>query len=93
MKLEAMGTIFCLQKLSQDDQWYVLADMKRGGQNEHSASESVHFFRPHDILGRLYTGGCSAVVGSSKYFYNFKTRKDEQGYLGCIHPITGSDST
>ena len=57
MKLEAVGPMFCLKKLSQDDQWRVLADMKQGGQNDDIASEAVHLFRPHDILGRLYTGG------------------------------------
>ena len=91
MKLEAVGPMFCLKKLSQDDQWRVLADMKRGGQNEHIASEPVHFVRPHDILGRLYTGGWSAVIDASKYFYNFKTKEDERGFLGCIHPITGAE--
>ena len=68
MKLEAVGPMFCLKKLNQDDQWRVLADMKRGGQNDHIASEPVHFVRPHDILGRLYTGGWSAVIDASKYF-------------------------
>lgn len=45
---------------------------------------------PHDILGRRYTGGWSEVLGASKYFYNFKIRSDELGYIICIHPITGA---
>ena len=91
MKLEAVGLIFCLKKLSQDEQWRLLTDMKRGDQNEHIASEPVHFFRPHDIRGRLYTGGWSAVIDASKYFHNFKTREDKLGFFGCIHPIIGSE--
>ena len=90
-KLEAVGPLFCLRKNLQEDQWRVLADMKSGGQNAHIASEPVHFVRPHDVLGRLYTGGWSAVIDASKYFYNFMTVEEERCYLGCIHPITGAE--
>ena len=37
----------------------------------------------------MYTGGFSAVVDASKFFYPFPTHPDDQPYLGLLHPITG----
>ena len=64
-KLEAVGPLSSLRKNLQEDQWRVLSDMKSGGQNAYIASEPVHFIRPYDILGRLYTGGWSAIIDAS----------------------------
>lgn len=81
--------LFCLPKLGQEDQWRCIADMKSGGQNEHIGKDPVHLSRPEDILHRMYTGGYSAVVDASKFFYNFPTLPADRPYLGCIHPKTG----
>ena len=40
------------------------------------------------ILWRIFSGGVSAVVDESKYFFNFPTHVDNHPYLGLIHPIT-----
>jgi hypothetical protein len=37
----------------------------------------------------MYTGGFSAVVDASKFFYQFPTHPDDQPYLGLLHPVTG----
>jgi hypothetical protein len=52
--------------------------------------DPVYLVRTEDILPKLYTGGWSAVADASKHFHNFKTRKNERKYLGCVHPSDGS---
>jgi hypothetical protein len=36
----------------------------------------------------MYSGGYSAVVDASKYFYQFCTHPDDRPYLGLMHPVT-----
>jgi hypothetical protein len=36
----------------------------------------------------MYSGGYSAVVNASKYFYQFCTHPDDCPYLGLMHPVT-----
>ena len=36
----------------------------------------------------MYTGGYSAVVDLSKFFYNFPTHQEDRPYLGILHPGT-----
>lgn len=87
--LKANAPLFCVPKEGQPGQWRPIADMKRGGQNAHIGKDPVHLPRPEDILHRMYTGGYTAVVDASKFFYNFPTAPRDQAYLGCIHPETG----
>jgi len=88
-ELRANAPLFCVPKPGQDGQWRPIADMKRGGQNEHIGKDPVHLPRSDDILPRMYTGGWTAVADLSKFFYNFPTHPDDRLFLGCIHPTTG----
>ena len=63
-------------------------DFKAGGQNEAVGKDPVILNRVDTILPLLYTGGYSAVLDASKFFYKFETRTEDQPYLGVIHPIT-----
>ena len=80
------GPIFCLPKPGQPDQWRVLSDMRRGGQNEAIGPDPTVFPKSGAILEQLYTGGWSAVVDASKFFYQFNTHPSERKFLGCVHP-------
>ena len=40
------------------------------------------------ILDQMYTGGYSAMVDASKFFYQFPTHPDNRPYLGLLHPVT-----
>jgi hypothetical protein len=86
-EIVANGPLFCLPKPGQPGQWRILSDMQRGGQNEAIGSDPTVFPKSGVILEQMYTGGSwSAVVDASKFFYQFRTRRDERKYLGCIHP-------
>jgi hypothetical protein len=67
------GPIFCLPKPGQPGQWRVLSDMRRGGQNAAVGADPTAFPKSGAIVDQLYTGGYSAVVDASKFFYNFPT--------------------
>lgn len=82
--------LFVLPKPGQKDQWRVLADMKKGGQNSHIGRDPVYLPRVGTILPHLYNGGWSAVIDASKFFYQFQTVVIERKYLGLIHPTTGA---
>ena len=41
------------------------------------------------ILDSLYSGGYSAVVDASKFFYQFPTYPQDRTHLGIVHPVTG----
>jgi hypothetical protein len=81
--------LFVVAKEGQVGQWRVIADMLRGGQNSHIAPDPVYLPRVSHIVDLLYTGGFSAVVDASKFFYQFPTHPEDQPYLGLLHPITG----
>jgi hypothetical protein len=87
--LEATAPLFCLPKPGQPGEWRVLADMRRGGQNECIGNDPTIFPKSGHILRSMYSGGYSAVVDASKFFYQFTTRPKERKYMGVVHPITG----
>jgi hypothetical protein len=80
--------LFVVAKEGQVGQWRVIADMLRGGQNSHIAPDPVYLPRVSHIVDLLYTGGFSAVVDASKFFYQFPTHPEDQPYLGLLHPVT-----
>ena len=81
--------LFILPKPGQPGQWRVLADMKKGGQNEVVGKDPVYLNRPSTVLPHLYSGGWSAVGDASKFFYQFPTMEEDQRFLGVVHPSTG----
>ena len=85
----ANAPLFVLPKPGQPGQWRVLANMKDGGQNAAIGSDPVYLPRVDTILPHMYTGGWSAVVDASKFFYQFPTVVSERRYLGLVHPQTG----
>ena len=88
MSILANAPLFVVEKEGQPGQWRVIADMRKGGQNECIGSDPCFLPRSNHILEEMYTGGVSAVVDMSKYFYNFPSHVDDRPYLGLIHPIT-----
>ena len=88
IKILLNAPLFCVPKEGQPGEWRVIADMLRGGQNECSAHDPVYLPRTTHILSQMYSGGYSAVVDASKFFYQFPTHPDDQPYLGLVHPIT-----
>ena len=49
--------LFVVPKPGQKDQWRVLTDMKKGGQNGHIGRDPVYLPRVGTILPHLYNGG------------------------------------
>jgi hypothetical protein len=80
---------FCLPKRGQPGQWQVLANMKKGRQNEAIASDPTVFPKTAYILDQMYQGGYSCVIDASKYFYNFPMVPTERCYIGVISSKTG----
>jgi hypothetical protein len=61
--------LFILPKPGQPGQWRVLADMKKGGQNEGViGKDPIYLNRPSTVLPHMYSGGWSAVGDASKCF-------------------------
>jgi hypothetical protein len=81
--------LFVVPKEGQEGEWRVIADMLRGGQNECIGGDPVFLPRISHILDQMYTGGYSAVVDASKYFYQFPTHPDDRPFLGLRHPRSG----
>jgi hypothetical protein len=88
--IRAVAPMFDVEKAGQPGQRRVIADFKKGGQNSVMSKDPVFLPQASQILPRLYHGGYSAVVDASKFFYQFKTRADEQIYMGLQHPITNN---
>jgi hypothetical protein len=86
--LKTNAPTFCLPKPGQPGQWRVLADMKKGRQNEAMAADPTVFPKTLYILHQMYHGGYSVVIDASKYFYNFPTVPAERCYLGVISTKT-----
>ncbi|CAJ1948036.1 unnamed protein product [Cylindrotheca closterium] len=80
--------LFVVPKEGQEGQWRVIADMLRGGQNDCVAQDPVYMPQISHIIDEMYTGGYSAVVDLSKFFYNFPTHAEDRPYLGLLHPRT-----
>jgi hypothetical protein len=89
-ELEGTCPLFCVAKPHEPGAYRCIADAKAGGHNQCMGKDPVYLVRAEAILPRLYTGGWSGVADASKHFHNFKTRKDERKYLGCLHPNDGS---
>jgi hypothetical protein len=87
--LVANAPLFCVPKPGQPGQWRVIANMKEGGQNASIGNDPVYLPRVDTILPYLYSGGWSATVDASKFFYQFPTLQSERRFLGCVHPTTG----
>ena len=81
--------LFVVPKPGQPGQWRVIADCKKGGQNEAIGQGPVYLPQAHILLHQMYSGGWTAVVDASKMFYQFPTVVTERRYLGLIHPVTG----
>jgi hypothetical protein len=90
-RLRANCSLFCVDKTSQPGEKRCIADCKKGGQNACMGQDPTYLVRNNEILPQLYAGGWSAIADASKQFHNFPTKPDEHRYLGCIHPITGSE--
>jgi len=88
--IKANCPLFCVPKPGQPGQWRVIADCKKGGQNEAMGADPVYLPQAHQILRQMYTGGWTAVVDASKFFYQFKTVLSERKFLGLVHPVTGA---
>lgn len=89
MTVNTTTPLFCVEKPhSHPLEWRVIADCKAGGQNAHMGGDPVYLNRPLHILEQMYTGGYTAVVDASKFFYQFPTHPDDQPHLGVVHPIT-----
>ena len=80
--------LFLVPKPGQPGEYRCIADGKAGRQNDVCVGDPCQMTSPDHILPHLYTGGWSGIVDASKFFHMFKTRKDEQCYLGLIHPNT-----
>ena len=87
--LVATAPLFVVPKPGQPGQWQVIADMKKGGQNASIGADPVYLPRPSIILPHMYSGGWSAVVDASKFFWNLPTMISECKYLRTIHPESG----
>ena len=81
--------LFVVPKPGQPGQWRIIADCKKGGQNEVIGQGPVYLPQAHIILHQMYSGGWTAVVDASKFFYQFPTVLSERKYLGLVHPVTG----
>jgi hypothetical protein len=79
--------LFCIKKVYQLGEYWVISNCCAGGQNETVGSDPVVLPRINHILSQMYTGG--SVVDTSKMFYQFTTRPDKRKFLGVIYPITG----
>jgi hypothetical protein len=80
--------LFLVATPGQPDQWRCIADMNKVHQHQSCASDPVHMNFPEDILPRMYPGGFSSVIDSSKFFHMFFTLDEERKFMGKIHPYT-----
>ena len=69
--------LFTVPKPGQPGQYWCIADMLKGGQNESVGSDPVVLPRASHTVDEMYYGGFSAVYDFSKYFYNFPTRAED----------------
>jgi hypothetical protein len=81
--------LFCVPKPGQPGQWRVIANMRDGGQNEVVGTDPVYLPRVTHILEQMYSGGYTAIVDASKFFYQFDTHPDDRPWLGLVHPLSG----
>ncbi|CAJ1968834.1 unnamed protein product [Cylindrotheca closterium] len=88
LKVLTNAPLFVVGKDGQPGEWRVIADMLRGGQNDCVGQDPVFMPRIAHIVDQMYTGGFSAVVDLSKFFYNFPTHPEDRPYLGLLHPKT-----
>lgn len=86
---KTIAPLFCLPKPGQPGQWRIISNMKDGGQNRVVMSDPVYLPRSSHMVTEMYTGGYTAVVDASKFFYQFLTHPNDRQYLGLRHPRTG----
>ena len=87
--IRAICPLFVLAKAGQPGQWRIIANAKDGGQNACVGSDPVVLPSADYVLRQLYSGGWSAVLDASKFFYQFRTVVTERKFLGLVHPGTG----
>ena len=80
---------FCLPKPGQPGPWQVLADMKKGWQNEAVGADPTIFPKTTHILDQMYFGGFTCAIDTSKYFYKFPMVSSQRCYMGVISSTTG----
>ena len=80
--------LFAIPKAGQPGEYRIICNMKEGGQNEVVSGDPVYLNRPAHILSQLYSGGYTAIVDASKFFYQFPTTREDRPYLGTLHPTT-----
>ena len=85
MEVKSNAPLFAIPKSGQPGQFRVICNMKDGLQNDVVSGDPVFL----NILFQLYEGGYTAVADASKFFKQFWTRREDQPYLGTVHPITG----
>jgi hypothetical protein len=84
--VKCAAPLFVVPKPDEPCQWRVISDMKRGKQNQSIDKDPVFLRHPSHVLEQLYAGSYTAVGDACNIFYQFPTRKNEQGLL---HPRTG----
>jgi hypothetical protein len=89
-ELRANCPLFCVDKPGQPGEKRCIADIKAGGQNACIGKDPIYLTQKRSILAQMYANGWSAVADASKQFHNFATKPGERRYLGCIHPISGT---
>ena len=87
--VRATCPLFVLPKTGQPGQWRIIANAKAGGQNACVGSDPVVLPSADYVLRQMYSGGWSAVIDASKFFYQFRTVVTERKFLGLVHPGTG----
>ena len=69
--IKTTAPLFTIPKEGQINQWQVIAYMLRGGQNQTIGADPTILPQQTHILDQTYEGGYSAVVDTSKCFYQF----------------------
>jgi hypothetical protein len=77
------------KETGQPGEWQILADMRKGRQNEAIGADPTIFPKALMVLDQMYCNGWSAVVDASKFFHQFTVRKEDQKFLGILHPRIG----
>jgi len=81
--------LFVVPKPGQPGQWRIIADCKKGGQNESMGPDPVYLTQAPVVLQQMCSGGWTAVVDASKFFHQFKTVVSERKCMGLVHPVAG----
>ena len=88
-EVKTTAPLFCLDKENSPGEFRVISDNAAGGQNAKVSNDPVFLHRPSNTIEECYTGGFSAVVDFSKFFYHFPVHPEDQPYVGTVHPTSG----